>query len=71
MRPATRETALLIAEPIPLCAGLIDPRIAAVVFYGGIDELLTGWVLGQNPGTEADVAAAEQTLVDKIGRAHV
>jgi len=44
----------------------LDPRIAAVVFYGGIDELLTGWVLGQNPGTEADVAAAEQTLVDML-----
>ena len=25
----------------------LDPALAAVVFYGGIDELLTGWVLGQ------------------------
>jgi len=41
----------------------LDPKIAAVVFYGGIDEILTGWVLGQNAGTEADVAAAEQALV--------
>jgi TetR/AcrR family transcriptional regulator, fatty acid metabolism regulator protein len=41
----------------------LDPKIAAVVFYGGIDELLTGWVLGQNAGTEEDVARAEQSLV--------
>ena len=26
------------------------PALAADVFYGGIDELLTGWVLGQLPG---------------------
>jgi TetR/AcrR family fatty acid metabolism transcriptional regulator len=42
----------------------LDPGLAAVVFYGGIDELLTGWVLGQMPDTEEDVAAAERTLVD-------
>ncbi len=44
----------------------VDPRIAAVVFYGGIDELLTGWVLGQTAGTEGDVAVAEHTLVDML-----
>lgn len=41
----------------------LDPRLAAVVFYGGIDEILTGWVLDQNAGTEEDVARAEHTLV--------
>ncbi len=41
----------------------LDPRIAAVVFYGGIDEILTGWVLDQTAGSEEDVAAAERTLV--------
>jgi TetR/AcrR family transcriptional regulator, fatty acid metabolism regulator protein len=44
----------------------LDPRLAAVVFYGGIDELLTGWVLGQSDGTEEDVAAAERTLVEML-----
>ena len=44
----------------------VDPRTAAVVFYGGIDELLTGWVLGQTTGSEADVAGAERTLVDML-----
>jgi AcrR family transcriptional regulator len=42
----------------------IDPVFAATVVYGSIDELLTGWVLGRLPGSEEDVARAEQTLVD-------
>ena len=44
----------------------LDPRLAAVVFYGGIDEILTGWVLGQTEGSEEDVARAERTLVDML-----
>ncbi len=42
----------------------IDPIFAATVVYGSIDELLTGWVLGRLPGSEEDVARAEQTLVE-------
>jgi AcrR family transcriptional regulator len=42
----------------------IDPVFAATVVYGSIDELLTGWVLGRLPGSEGDVARAEQTLVE-------
>jgi AcrR family transcriptional regulator len=42
----------------------IDPRFAATVVYGSIDELLTGWVLGRLPASEEDVAKAEQTLVE-------
>jgi TetR/AcrR family transcriptional regulator, fatty acid metabolism regulator protein len=42
----------------------IDPRFAATVVYGSIDELLTAWVLGRLPGTEEDVAAAERTLLE-------
>lgn len=44
----------------------LDPTIAAVVFYGSIDEVLTGWVLGQMPGGAAEVAAAERTVVDVL-----
>ena len=44
----------------------IDPRLAATIFYGGIDEILTAWVLGTQPGTDEDVAAAERTLVDVV-----
>jgi TetR/AcrR family fatty acid metabolism transcriptional regulator len=44
----------------------LDPGLAAVVFYGGIDEILTGWVLGQMADSEEDITAAEQTLVDVL-----
>ena len=44
----------------------IDPRVAATVVYGSIDELLTAWVLGRLPSAEEDVAAAERTLLDII-----
>jgi TetR/AcrR family transcriptional regulator, fatty acid metabolism regulator protein len=42
----------------------IDPRVAATVVYGSIDELLTAWVLGRLPSNEADVVAAERTLLE-------
>jgi len=42
----------------------VDPRFAATVVYGSIDELLTAWVLGRLPSGEDDVATAEQTLLD-------
>jgi TetR/AcrR family transcriptional regulator, fatty acid metabolism regulator protein len=42
----------------------IDPRIASWVIYGGLEEVLTGWVLGQLPDSEDDVARAEQVAVE-------
>jgi TetR/AcrR family fatty acid metabolism transcriptional regulator len=42
----------------------VDPRVAATVVYGSIDELLTAWVLGRLPAKEKDVAAAERTLLE-------
>jgi len=42
----------------------IDPRVAATIVYGGIDELLTGWVLERLPAGEDDVAAAEKTYFE-------
>ena len=42
----------------------IDPRFAATVVYGSIDELLTVWVLGLLPAAEEDVARAENTLLE-------
>jgi TetR/AcrR family fatty acid metabolism transcriptional regulator len=44
--------------------GDVDPRVAATVVYGSIDELLTAWVLGRLPAEEGDVAAAERTLLE-------
>lgn len=41
----------------------IDPRLGAVVFYGALDEILTGWVLGQLPDTDEDIAQAESNVV--------
>lgn len=42
----------------------IDPRIASWVIYGGLEEVLTGWVLGQLPDSEDDVARAERVAVE-------
>jgi AcrR family transcriptional regulator len=42
----------------------VDARFAATVVYGSIDELLTAWVLGRLPSGEAEVATAEQTLLE-------
>jgi AcrR family transcriptional regulator len=41
----------------------LDPRLGAVVFYGALDEILTGWVLGQLPDHDEDIAQAEQNVV--------
>jgi len=41
-----------------------DYRTAGVVYYGGIEELLSGWVLDQMPSGPDAVAAAERTLLD-------
>jgi TetR/AcrR family fatty acid metabolism transcriptional regulator len=42
----------------------LDARLAAVVFYGALEEILTGWVLGQIPDDDEDIARAEQTVVE-------
>jgi TetR/AcrR family fatty acid metabolism transcriptional regulator len=39
-------------------------QIAAWVVYGALEEILTGWVLGQLPAGEADVERAVATIVD-------
>jgi TetR/AcrR family fatty acid metabolism transcriptional regulator len=44
----------------------IDPRLASYVFYGAVDELLTGWVLGRLPDSDDDVARAERTVVEIV-----
>jgi TetR/AcrR family transcriptional regulator, fatty acid metabolism regulator protein len=45
----------------------VDARLASVVFYGAIEEILTGWVLGILPDGDAGVARAEQTVVAVVG----
>jgi TetR/AcrR family transcriptional regulator, fatty acid metabolism regulator protein len=40
----------------------VDPRLAAWMLYGALEEVLTGWVLGQVPDDAASVAAAEREV---------
>jgi hypothetical protein len=44
----------------------IDPRLASWVVYGGLEEVLTGWVLGQLPDGDEEVARAERTIVEVV-----
>ena len=46
-------------------AGL-DARLASWIVYGGLEELLTGWVLGQLPDGDEEVARAERTIFDVV-----
>jgi len=41
-----------------------DAQIAAWAVYGALEEILTGWVLGQLPSEEEDVERAVATIVD-------
>ena len=44
----------------------LDPRLAATIFYGALEEVLTGWVMGQLPDGDADIANAEQAVTGLI-----
>jgi len=46
----------------------LDPRLGAVVFYGALEEVLSGWVLGQLPDRDEDIARAEQNIVAVLTR---
>ena len=44
----------------------LDARLASWIFYGGLEELLTGWVLGQLPDGDKEVARAEWTVIELV-----
>ena len=44
----------------------VDPRLAALVLYGALEEILTGWVIGQLPDDDEDIARAEHDVVEVI-----
>jgi TetR/AcrR family fatty acid metabolism transcriptional regulator len=44
----------------------VDPLLASWVVYGGLEELLTGWVMGRLPDGDEEVARAERTIVDVV-----
>jgi len=40
----------------------IEPRLAAWILYGALEEILTGWVFGSRATTPDDVAHAEESV---------
>jgi AcrR family transcriptional regulator len=44
----------------------LDPRFASFVYYGALESILTGWVLGELPDGDEDVARAEQAIVEVV-----
>jgi TetR/AcrR family transcriptional regulator, fatty acid metabolism regulator protein len=42
--------------------GDVDARLATFVLYGALEEILTGWVLGQLPDEDDEVLRAERTV---------
>jgi AcrR family transcriptional regulator len=42
----------------------LDARLASWIVYGGLEEVLTGWVLGQLPDDNEEVERAERTAID-------
>jgi hypothetical protein len=44
----------------------IDPRFASLVFYGALEQILTGWVLGSLADGDDQIAAAERTVLEIV-----
>jgi TetR/AcrR family transcriptional regulator, fatty acid metabolism regulator protein len=44
----------------------LDPQIAAWMLWGALEEVLTGWVLGQLPDDADAVAAAEREVIGTL-----
>jgi AcrR family transcriptional regulator len=44
----------------------LDPRLAASIVYGALEEILTGWVFGRLPDGDEDVAAAERAVTTVV-----
>jgi TetR/AcrR family transcriptional regulator, fatty acid metabolism regulator protein len=46
----------------------LDSRVAALMLYGALEEILTGWVMGQLPDGDEDVRAAEHAVAGTFAR---
>jgi TetR/AcrR family transcriptional regulator, fatty acid metabolism regulator protein len=44
----------------------LDSRLAATIWYGALEEILTGWALGQLPDSVDDVTRAERAVVEMV-----
>jgi TetR/AcrR family transcriptional regulator, fatty acid metabolism regulator protein len=41
----------------------VEPRLAAWILYGALEEILTGWVFDRLPADDSDVGKAEEAVV--------
>src|SRR6266550_6282190 len=46
--------------------GDLDARLTATIWYGALEEILTGWAFGQLPDREDDVTRAERAVVEIV-----
>jgi AcrR family transcriptional regulator len=46
--------------------GDVAPMFASMAFYGGIEQLLSGWIFGTIPATDTDFEQARDLLVTTI-----
>ena len=44
----------------------VDPNFAAMVFYGAIEQLLTGWIFESIPSADEDYERAKRLVVETI-----
>ena len=44
----------------------LNPRLAAVMFYGAVDEILTAWVLDQMDEGDEAITEAEQSFAEYV-----
>jgi AcrR family transcriptional regulator len=44
----------------------VDPNFAAMVFYGAIEQLLSGWIFDLFPAADADFERAKQQVIETI-----
>lgn len=44
----------------------VDARLTATIWYGALEEILTGWAFGQLPDADEDVSQAEHAVVEIV-----
>ena len=44
----------------------VDARLTATIWYGALEEILTGWAFGQLPDSEEDVTQAERAVFEIV-----
>jgi len=45
----------------------VDPRLAALAFYGLIEQVLTDWIFESAPVGDEELARAKESIVDMVG----